>query len=208
MFRQFAGERVHFTAQLRLAIAETAFRISYQMLNVRGSPVLSLYVRCCRFATAHTSSMLFIAGQGYFHILFLPNALDKDFKFRASGHTCTSLRNYRGLISGRLRLWKPTDLHFGAGNSFSVPQLSSHSVTRLLETLWPASNSAMPARMCLRSPLLGETSERVFPTRTMRAVMRQAPWRESYCETGLLQRIAVKIAGEGLMPLWNEIRFQ
>src|ERR1035438_3366205 len=49
---------------------------------------------------------------------------------------------------------RPKNLHFGAGDSFSVPQLSSHSITRSFEIPLPASNSVRPARMCLCSGLL------------------------------------------------------
>jgi hypothetical protein len=52
---------------------------------------------------------------------------------------CIEVGNCRG---------RPANCYFGAGNSFSVPQLSSHSITRSFETPSPASNSARPARIC------------------------------------------------------------
>src|ERR1035441_2588395 len=41
---------------------------------------------------------------------------------------------------------RPANLHFGAGNSFSVPQLSSHSITRSFDTPSPASNRSEERR--------------------------------------------------------------
>ena len=152
--------------------------------------------------------------------------------------TAVSILNVRGCGGGVTVAWdgrgldfrvfesgkRPADLHFGAGNSSSVPQRSSHSITRSFEMPWPASNSASPARLCRCSWPSGETSKRVpfpsithskgsptgseapatsssgistirvFPARTIRVVVGLAPARNHSANRGWRRRLAFGIS--------------
>jgi hypothetical protein len=107
--------------------------------------------------------------------------------FQATNRVLDSLRYFArccGAVPGYVvtdrfqtgdRRWRPANVHFGAGDSFSVPQLSSHSITRSFEMPWPDSNSARPARMCRCSQLSGSTNRAM----TSAATSETGCWRAS-----------------------------